>query len=178
LFPVLLGSRWNALSLRVRAMHGSERRVRARGTAEVRGDDGAAARALRRLLRMPTPAAAVPLEVEIERDGVHEAWCRTFARERFASKLAPSTRWADAFEERIGPVRLTFAVEIAAGRMRWVTREVRAFGVRLPLRVFSGVQASCGERKGRYDFDIRVTLPGVGLLIAYAGMLEIVDVER
>ena len=91
------------------------------------------------------------------------------------TELHASARHAGALEERLGPARLTFALEVVDARLHWVTREVRVLGVVLPLRWFRGMRASCGEEQGRYAFDIDVRLPLVGRLVAYSGWLEPVD---
>jgi hypothetical protein len=175
LFPLLLGERWFALPPCVRALHGSEASVRARGRASVDGGAGVLARCVRALLRMPAPAPDVALEVEIRRDGGNEIWRRQFAGRLFESRLQRSARWPDAFEERIGPMRLSFAPQPTAEGLLWAAREVRLLALRLPLHWFAGMQASCGERERRYRFDIDVRVPLIGELIAYSGWLEVVD---
>ena len=126
---------------------------------------------------MPEPAADETLRVEILRDGDNETWTRHFPDALLQSRLGPSPRWPDAFAEQLGGARLTFAFGVEDAQLRWITREVRLFGLPLPLRWFSGIDARCSERDGRYRFDIAVRLPWLGLLVAYAGWLEIVDAQ-
>ena len=118
------------------------------------------------------------LDVAIARDGTREIWRRRFGNDEcMTSTLLPSRNWPDAFDERLGPARLTFALETDSDGLRWRAREVRLFGLRAPLGWFRGVEAGCGERNGRYVFDVRVRLPLIGLLVAYSGWLEIVADE-
>jgi len=177
LFPALLGPRWNALPPSVRALHGSDAIVRAHGRADVGGDGNLFATGLRRALRMPLPARDTALEVEINREGERETWRRRFAGRLFASCLRRSPRWPDAFEERIGPMRFAFTLEASASELRWVPREVRLLVLRLPVRWFAGVRASCSERDRRYRFDIDVQMPLIGRLVAYSGWLEVIGAD-
>jgi hypothetical protein len=175
LFPTLLGGRWDTLPASVRALHGDDAHIDARGRVEVRGDTHWLPRRLRRTLRMPEPVADAPLRVEIRRDGNVETWTRHFPNACLESHLSPSPRWQDAFAEQLGGARLTFGFAVEDGQLRWITREVRLFALPLPLRWFEGIDARCSERDGRYRFDIAVRLPLVGLLVAFAGWLEIAD---
>lgn len=177
LFRGLLGSRWEALPSRVRLLHKEGALVVARGRTDVRGGHRRLPCALRACLNMPAPVADAPLEVEIRRKGQEETWTRRFPDALLQSRLKPSSRWPDAFEEQLGAARITFTFAIKDGQLRWVTREVRLLALRLPLRWFHGIDARCSEREGRYRFDISVRLPFVGLLVAYAGWLEIVDAD-
>lgn len=126
---------------------------------------------------MPEPVADASLQVEIRRDGDKEIWTRHFPDACLKSHLSPSPRWPDAFAERLGGARLVFGFAVEDAQLRWVTRDVRFLGVPLPLRWFDGIDARCSEREGRYRFDIAVRLPLVGLLVAYAGWLEIADAQ-
>lgn len=177
LFPALLGPRWNALPYGVRAMHGSDPVVNARGRAAVSGDPRWPARLLRIALGLPAPSADAAIDVTIARDGTRETWRRRFAGARMDSHLRRSPRYPGAFEECLGAARLTFALDDSGCGLRWITREVRLFATPLPLRWFDGIDARCSEREGRYRFDIAVRLPLVGLLVAYAGWLEIADAQ-
>lgn len=178
LFPTLLGAHWSRLPPSVRALHGGYPMVRARGRVVVDGDPRWPARALRAALRMPSPRPDAAIEVEIRQHAGGETWRRRFADAGLESHLRRSARWPDAFEERLGMAHLAFALDADAARLRWITREVRALGVRLPLRWFRGVEAVCGGDDERYRFDVRVRLPLVGLLIAYRGWLEVDDADR
>ncbi|HEY0232183.1 MAG TPA: DUF4166 domain-containing protein [Dokdonella sp.] len=175
LFPALLGPRWNALPARVRALHGAEGEVSARGCASVSGNPRWPARLLRGALGLPAPCTNVAVDITINREGFQETWRRRFAGAHMDSHLRRSSRHPQAFEERLGAACLAFTLDDSDGGLRWVAREVRFLGVPLPLRWFDGIDARCSEREGRYRFDINVRLPGLGLLVAYAGWLEVVD---
>lgn len=177
LFPGLLGARWESLPPSVRAMHGGAPLVRARGRVSVEGDPGWPARLLRALLRLPPPVGDAALEVEIRQHENAETWLRRFPGRAMRSRLRRSARRPGAFEEVIGVSRFAFTPEVAGPALRWVTCEARLLGLPLPLRWFDGVTASCGERDGRYRFDVAARMPLVGTLVAYSGWLEPVDAD-
>lgn len=174
MFARLLDTAWERLPRSVRRIHAGAP-VDARGIARVAGDNHWLARMLRTVAGLPEPAGAVELALEVRGCAAREKWYRRFGRNPMRSELNLSTRHANTLEERLGPARLTFALEVVDARLHWITREVRVLGVALPLRWFRGVCASCGEEQGRYAFDIDVRLPLVGRLVAYSGWLEPVD---
>ena len=57
--------------------------------------------------------------------------------------------------------------------LTWRLVRVRALGLPLPLGWFGGVRAREFERDGRYRFDVRAALPGIGLLVHYQGWLDV-----
>src|SRR5688572_29235031 len=174
LFPRMLGPAWAQLPEAVRRLHGGLS-CQARGRARVEGDTHWRARVVRTIVRLPSPADAVDLALEIRAHATGEDWLRRFGRWPMRTELGGSTRHAGALEERLGPVRLTFGFEVVDARLHWLAREVRVFGIALPLRWFHGMRASCHEEQGRYAFDIDVRLPLLGQLVAYSGWLEPVD---
>jgi Domain of unknown function (DUF4166) len=174
LFPALLGEQWHALAAPVRCLHGDAVRVRARGVAHVEGDTHARARWLRRLLGLPEPGPAQPVEVTIERDGSGETWTRRFARGHMQSHLARSTDGSHLCE-RLGPVTLHFALRRDGDSIDWQLRGGRLLGVPLPRAWLGTVRSRSGSQGGRYAFRIDTRLPLLGRLVAYRGWLEPVD---
>lgn len=73
--------------------------------------------------------------------------------------------------ESLGLARLVFVLRVQGGRIVWVLESARALGIRIPARWFELDVSEC-EREGRYHFDVRVNIRGVGLLVHYAGWLE------
>lgn len=175
LFETLLGDRWPNVAPAVRAMHGGEPNRIARGRARVEGGDSIAARLVRSMLRMPAPGADVPIEIEFWRDGTRETWSRRFPDAHLASHLQPSARHAGAFDERLGPVAMTFALQADGAFLVWDAKAIQVFGVAVPVAWFTRVHARCGEQDGRYRFDVSARLPLLGLLIAYSGWLAPVE---
>lgn len=75
--------------------------------------------------------------------------------------------------ERLGLVTFDFRLHVDDDIVHWTLRRVRALGIPLPARLFTGVHAREFERGGRYGYDVRAVLPGVGLLVHYRGWLNV-----
>lgn len=174
LFPALLGEQWHALAAPVRRMHGDGARVRALGIADVAGATHLPARLLRRLLGLPEPGLAQPLEVLIERYPGHETWTRRFTRGRMRSRLTRGPHGA-RLHERLGPVVLHFELCRAGDAIDWRLRGGRLLGMPLPHAWFGAVYSRSGAQRERYAFQIDTRLPLLGQLVAYSGWLEPVD---
>jgi hypothetical protein len=174
LFPSLLGDTWDQLASPVRAMHGDSPRVLARGAADVGGATNLLARCVRRMLGLPEPGPAQPLEVTIERQGTREIWTRRFARESMRSVL-DRVENRTLLCERLGPAVLRFELRLAQGAIDWQLQSVRVLGMPLPRRLTGNVVSHSGDSDGRYNFLVDVHMPLIGQLVAYRGWLEIVE---
>ena len=77
--------------------------------------------------------------------------------------------------ERLGLLRFVFDldVDVDVASLRWHVRSVHVLGVPLPRRRFTGVTAREFERDGRYHYDVAARLPRIGLLVHYAGWLDV-----
>ncbi len=172
LFPMLLGSEWDALDESVRKMHGDTPHLRARGEADVGGATNLVARLLRHVLRLPSPGARRPLEFSIERNWNREVWQRDFSGSLMRSVLDHA---GGRLRERLGPMAFLFELRRNGNAIDWKLRGTRLLGVPLP-RWMSGDVLSCsGFRDGRYAFEVHVQMALIGTLVSYRGWLEIVD---
>ncbi|MGN2253975.1 DUF4166 domain-containing protein [Frateuria sp. GZRe12] len=174
LFPALLGEQWHALAPPVRRMHGNAPRVRAIGQADVAGATHLPARLLRRVLGLPAPGLAQPMEVCIERHPGHEIWIRRFAHRRMRSRLSRAPQ-GDRLHERLGPVTLHFELRRAGDAIDWQFCGGSLLGLPLPRAWFGSVFSQSGAHQGRYCFHIDTRLPLLGRLVAYRGWLEPTD---
>lgn len=155
--------------------HTDAARAGAIGVADVDPAGTAAARVLRRLLRLPRPGVAVPTRVRVVRgwrgDAVQETWARTFGSARLDSTIS---RTGERVEERSGPVVLTMRREESDAWIRLAsTGAAVAVGrLRLPLpRALAPRATARVDARGEdaFDVDVTVRLVLLGPLIAYRG---------
>jgi len=172
LFPMLLGSEWNALDAPVRRMHGDAPHLHARGEADVGGAANIAARVLRRIVGLPMPGMRRLLEFSIERKGPSEIWKRNFSGSAMCSVLDSS---GGCLRERLGPMAFLFDLRRDGDAIDWQLRGTRLLGIPLPRRMTGNVLSRSGSRNGRYTFEVDVQMPLIGTLVSYRGWLEISD---
>ena len=72
-----------------------------------------------------------------------------------------------------GLVRFGFRLRVRDGGIEWTVERVRALGVPLPARWFSGVRARESAQGERYAFDVQAALPVIGPLVHYRGWLDV-----
>lgn len=89
------------------------------------------------------------------------------------STFLPSGCWPEGlWIERTGPVKLGLAVEIIEGGWHWRCRKAWVHGIRLPLALFPRSTACKRMEQGLYRFQVSFSLPVLGVVLAYGGLLE------
>jgi len=169
LFRRILGTRFDQLPVALQRVHESRTAGRFSGRCDIIRGESWAARILAYMAALPHPGDDVAIGVDIVCELGDETWTRRFGRNLMQSRL---TERHGRLVERLGPVRLTFVLEIVEGTIVWTIVNAHVLGVRLPLSWFRKVTAKEAVEAGRYTFDVRAELPRVGLLIHYRGWLE------
>lgn len=144
-----------------------------RGSAEV-ATGGALARWLGRLLGFPPAGREVPLTVTIERlmapDGPCEIWTRDFGGSRFSSRLRSDD--TGLIHERIGPAEIALKPGREGDSLALPAIAGRIGPLRWPRFLLPRSQArEYADTEGRFHFDVKLTLPVLGLLVHYRGWL-------
>lgn len=167
LYARVMGDAFAALPPRVRAMHDVLRDHGARGRAVVTRGRGLIARVIARLFGFP-PAGEHDLHVSFdERDGI-ETWTRNFGGTAFRSRLS---QHGPLLVEAFGPLRFGFALPADD---RGLTMQMRRwwFGpLPLPLALAPRSEAREWQADDRFQFDVPIALPMVGVIVHYRGWL-------
>ena len=168
LYARVLGPRFAELPLPVRAMHDVLRDHGATGRAWV-------SRGRHPLARMIAAAIGFPAEGQhdlhvgfAEQDGI-ETWTRTFSGQAFRSHLSERD---GALQERFGALRFEFRLAADSTGLAMHLRRWWLGPLRLPLALAPRSVASEWEEHGRFNFDVPIALPGIGLVVHYRGWLE------
>jgi hypothetical protein len=180
LYPRLVGEAWPALAAVVRRMHVGGDVLRREGVFRIRHGARPLARVLLPFLRLPPAGDTVPVTLMITREGAGERWRRWFGDRLLEStqREADPRSGAGLLSERIGPVELRFRLEVEGEALcyRAVGAALCLGRVRVRLPRFLAPQVIARESPGginRICVEVRVSVPGAGLLIAYQGWLRI-----
>jgi len=165
-----------ALPQKLQQFHGASGPVLWSGHADVTRGTSALSRLIGWVFRFPRPGQVVPVTVSIDRtqsaQGTPiEVWTRTFAGKSMTSILSPADD--GLVFEQFAP--FTFGLRLELGTQ----------GIQMPLENWNigtlplpGALAPRSQTKAhvdddsRYQFDVRLSGPLVGLLVHYRGWLE------
>jgi Domain of unknown function (DUF4166) len=170
LFRRLIGDRFEALPIQLRTVHGGAALRTYSGRCRVERGAGFLSRIFSAIASLPPAADSVPIRVSIESHARGETWNRDFDGKTMRSSLSER---GGLLEERLGPTVFHFALDAAGGAIDWRLVGVRSLGIPLPLAWFDKVSARESVEGDRYRFDVRAEMPVVGLLVRYAGTLDV-----
>jgi len=163
---------WNQVPAAVRALH-SEGEIE--GTFQVQRGRGLLARLLGWLLRLPPAGEAVPIRVQVEREGERLLWTRWFGTH--ALRTEERTR-DDLLLECRGPFviahRPVLTVEGLDHVQVFAGAGAGRFCVRLPRMLAPRIVASVRAAGDAARVEVSVSAPLAGLLIAYGGVARAV----
>lgn len=174
LYEQLLGPGHAYLPPALQALHAVVDRLQFRGTAVVETGSHVLARAIRRVMRFPAAATAIPVEVTMVCEDGGERWTRRFGRSVFHSVLRRTA------QERPGECRerfglFDFGIRLIADErgLSMPVRDARFLGIPLPhaLTPVSRTREFVDDA-GDAAFDVEVLLPGIGRIIRYRGSLR------
>jgi hypothetical protein len=172
LFARVLGSKFATLPDAIQNAHRVDDVLVLEGRASIEGAKTVFARAIARLIGFPRDGRDVPIRVTMRTVDDGEEWMRVFGRARFRTRLTPLDGLHSRLVERFGPcsfnLRLTARPQgldyaVTSGRIGFV-----------PLPSFLIPRSTATERvddAGRFQFDVPIALPGLGLLVHYRGWL-------
>lgn len=148
------------------------------GEAEVIRGESLILRGLATLLRLP-PSSKVPVKLLIEKQGLGESWSRYFGQSFFSTVLNLDEKNETAkvgfyLRERFGP--LCFGIVLTVEDKTVVWSIDRWWFFHIPLPKFFAPRSETKEfvdDEGRYAFDIDLSVPFLGRLIAYRGWLNV-----
>lgn len=169
LFARLLGDAMRELPEVVRRVHDDRPHKRLAGRCDVERGRNWLSRLVANVASLPPSATDIPITVSIDIDAAGEVWSRNFNGHLLKSRL-----WEDKglLAERLGPVTLRFRLGSKNGSIEWRVASARYRGLPMPARWFANTNAAEHCIDGDYVFDVRASLPLVGVLVRYRGWLK------
>lgn len=173
LYRRILGPAFDRLAPQVQALHGSAKPRRWHGHAGVRRGRGMLARLAAAIVGFPPAAAHVPVTVTFAPEGSGERWTRDFGGRTFSSLQSAGTGKNDhLLVERFGPLCFAMALVVERDRLHLVPRRWSAFGVPMPKALLPHGRSFETEEDGRFRFEVEISTPLTGLIVAYRGQLD------
>lgn len=168
LYRRVMGPTFEELPASLRAIHDVLRDAGASGEAEIRRGTNPVGRLVAWLVGFP-PAGRFRVHVGFtEKDGV-ETWTRDFGGHRFRSRLSQE---GNRLVERFGPLRFSFELPAEEAGFEMILRGWRVGPLPLPLSWGPRSAAREWDEGGRFQFDVPIALPLVGMVVHYRGWLE------
>jgi hypothetical protein len=182
LYPRLVGEAWAELDASVQRWHNAARQVQGTGLFTVRHGQTGLARFLVWLLRLPTSGEALATRLVLERHAWGETWSRTFAGR--ALLTVQYQRGTELLAERLGWLEFWFRLRVIEHTLDfWHTGTAGVLGpIRVPLPRWLAPRITAREwaglEEGSLQVAARVSLPCIGLLMAYEGCLKREDLKQ
>ncbi len=174
-----------ALPTALRRFHAADGAPVWQGRADIDAGTGWLSRLVAAVFGLPVSGRDVPVTVSVDRrfgpdagtkidpvpPSFHtEIWSRRFGNRRFSSTLQSNR--PGFVTESAGPFAFDLGVQCDPDGLSLPVVGWRLFGVRMPLGLAPvSVSRERVDDQDRFCFDIRVSLPTGGLLIAYRGWL-------
>ena len=171
LYQRVMGPAFAHLSEPVLAMHAVFGDGGARGEAVVTRGRSPLARLVAKIFGFPA-AGKHALHVSFEENNGIEEWTRDFSGQRFLSHLSEEN---GRLVERFGPFRFAFDLPIRGNGLSMEMRHWSLLRISLPLFLAPQSAALEWAEDGRFQFDVPIALPFIGLVVHYRGWLQPIE---
>jgi hypothetical protein len=173
-FEAALGeAAFKALAAPLKTLHGRNGPPVWHGRSEIETGNGFIAWLLRKIIGLPPAGRDIPLTFSIERiaspSGPAEFWTRNFGGARLSSRLSTDAR--GELWEAFGPLSFRLCLAAHDGSLELPVVTMRCLGLPSFLQPKSQAREYV-DTEGRFHFDVKLTLPFIGLLTHYKGWLR------
>ena len=175
LYETVLGARYADLAPAVQAFHRMAGRVELHGEVETEPPASSVARWLAWCIRTPRTPTRGPIRFTLDATPTQETWTRHFPRQTMRSTLSLHH---GRIMERLGAVRLFFALEAEHGALQMRLEGLRFLGIPCPAWLRPDVLAEETGDGDRFHFNVRASVPLLGVVAAYRGYLDLTTLEH
>ncbi len=173
IYRQVLGSAFDSLPPRVQALHNASDVRHWAGRAEISRGTGMIAKIIGRIIGFPEAGSGVPVSVTFTPESDGERWTRNFGGKIFSSlQTLGSGKNAYLLVERFGMVSVSLALVVDGNRLFLVPRRWSCFGIPLPKILLPDGESFDSEEDGQFEFDVEISVPVIGLIVAYHGTLK------
>ncbi len=137
------------------------------------GVAGIIGKRLAKKMNIPT-AGTHHLSVEIDHDSKGLHWNRCFNyKDQVYSLFQPNGQIGSGYwVEKTGPLEMRLTVDIRDGGWYWRCLKVKFSGIPVPLWLIPEATAFKRIENSKYRFHVEFSLPVLGSLVRYQGLLE------
>ncbi|MFN5269839.1 MAG: DUF4166 domain-containing protein [Hyphomonadaceae bacterium] len=171
LYQKVMGRNFDDLPSSVRAVHSTEGDGVAVGNAQVARGDNPVNAFLCFMFGFP-PSGQHDLRVHFCRDGASVLWVRHFGEHRMKSRLCQSDQ---KLVEQFGPLRFYFHLQPQDQGLAMILKRWTMLGLALPVVLAPRVDAREWDEAGQFQLSVSISLPLIGLIVAYRGQLAPVE---
>jgi hypothetical protein len=141
-----------------------------RGEADVDRGINSISRLLGKFIGHPSAGRAIALCVSVERNGPDsETWTRQFGNQQFHSVMSFKN---GRLYETFGPSTFHLGLASERGTAIFPVAAAMLWGIPLPRFLWpTSIGSESEDEQGRFQFDVKITLPIFGLLAHYRGWL-------
>lgn len=173
LYRKILGESFRMLPPRVQELHDTKDLRRWRGTADVRRGRGLLSKLAALMVGFPAAGRNIPVEVLFQPEQTSERWTRTFGGKTFSSVQSPGSGKDEyLLVERFGVASISLALVINEGKLHLIPRRLTILGIPMPRFLLPKGTTFETEDQNSFCFDVEISVPFVGLLVAYKGKLH------
>ena len=171
-FRHVLGSAFDALPSKVQELHSVTGVSRWNGVADVKRGKGVIAQLICAAFGFPKVATNVPVEVSFQPEDNGERWIRNFGGKIFSSlQQRGKNKNEYLLVESFGIFDVGVALVVEAERLYFVPRRWTCFGIPMPKALLPTGRSYETEKEGQFCFNIEISAPLIGLIVAYKGSL-------
>jgi hypothetical protein len=175
LYQQLLGAEFDKLDAAVRRLHLLQGHYRLCGHCSISGAEHFLGRVLARLLCLPLCADEAEFSFELLVDAGGETWTRHFPGKTMQTRLQRHS--STVLVERMGSVRPKFGLGVDEGSLSMRLLGMNVLGLAWPKRWLPAIRTRESGDGDLYRFEVDARLGRLGLLVAYAGTLDLRSLE-
>ena len=169
----VLEHRYSRLAEPLQVLHDISDHARYEGRARVERGSNPVAWIIAKIGGFPEAGQDKSVEVEFSVKDRVETWLRRFDGKAFKSTQEYGAgRYEGLVVERFGPMAFGFALVEEERNLYLLFRRWDVFGIPMPRWLAPRVVAFEHAARGRFNFSVKLSLPLVGLIVAYRGWLE------
>ncbi|MGI9463363.1 MAG: DUF4166 domain-containing protein, partial [Aestuariivirgaceae bacterium] len=168
----VLESHYNDLAEPLQQLHDVSGSHAYRGSSRVDRGSNPLAQLLASIMGFPGAGQDVPVEVELSVKNRVETWVRRFNGKVFASTQEFGVgRYEGLVVERFGPMAFGLALVEEDTQLHLLMRRWDIFGIAMPVMLAPRIVAFEHAARDRFNFSVNLSLPLIGLIVAYRGWL-------